>query len=61
MGIILSNVNSCKGRLMINDNVEFVNIFIVINYNCRIYGFWKCLKMYLFYYFLVFNYLFYWE
>lgn len=49
VGITPSNANSCKGRPMINDNAEFVNISIVINHNCRTYGFRKCLKMYLSY------------
>lgn len=65
VGIAPSNANSCKGRSMIkstkNDNAKFVNIFIVINHNCRTYGFWKCLKKYLSYYSLVSNYLLPWE
>lgn len=61
VGITPSNANSCKGRPMINDNAEFVNISIVINHNCRTYGFRKCLKMYLSYYSLVSNYLLHWE
>lgn len=61
VGITPSNANSCKGRPMINDNADFVNISIVINHNCRTYGFWKCLKMYLSYYSLVSNYLLHWE
>lgn len=33
----------------------------MINHNCRTYGFWKCLKMYLSYYSLVSNHLLLWE